>query len=180
MITLQIHSSRRRKQCWALWSSRQDWQLVVCERKGPWDMGPRTQNGTWKESQERKCWKRRGDKAFLQETLLSKLPNSHLGKWVESSWLNNWFLHNDLFLYAVPGWETESRVLKYGCLLFILSPCVLPVGMRLWLVSSKDMIDVKMQSSNSNAAWHPPWLLAQAGNVEVTCLVWQALAVWLE
>lgn len=79
IVPLQIHSSRRRKHHGILWSSRRDWQSVVCEWRGPWDVDPRTRNGTWEDKRREKKAKL-GQRTLLQETLTSKLPINHLGK----------------------------------------------------------------------------------------------------
>lgn len=150
--TKMIHSLRRRKQHGNLWSSRRDWQSVVCEWRDPWDVGPRTRNGTW-EDKRREKKASLGQRTFLQETPTSKFPVNHLGKVVWEP------LAQHLALAEVPFPSTRCldgrrRVtsVEVWVFLFILSLCMLAVGVWLCLMRSKDIIDANMWSPNSTAA----------------------------
>lgn len=148
IITLQTHSSKRRKQHRNFWSSRWDCQSVVCEWRGPWDGGPRTQNGAREEKRRKKESVARGSRNkghFCRRQQYARCPSMVLGKRVENPRPNILALKNHLFP-PLSAWmrDRESQVLTYECFLFILSLCVLVVGVWLWLMHSKDIRDVKM------------------------------------
>lgn len=78
---------------------------MICERKGPWDMGPGTQNGTGEE--------KRTKKVLEEEPGMKDISAGDTAKQVahQSSWeISRGFLiltadprTSDLSLYPVPG-----------------------------------------------------------------------------
>lgn len=136
-----VDPSDRRGGIGSLWSVKE-------RARGTWVWGLKMEPERRREPREEVLQEEPGTKGISAGDAAKQVAHQSS---CEMGWeflTNSWSWHSDLFLYpVVPRWEAESRVLKYGCLLFILSLCVLPVGMWLWLVTdrcSKDKIDVKM------------------------------------
>lgn len=126
IIPLQIRSSRRRKQSWGLQSSRRDCQSVVCERRGPWDVGPRTQDETWEEKRTKKVLEGEPDTKDISSEDTDKQV-VHQSSWksgLRIPDLTSGPCRSALSLHSVSGWETESHKWWSVSVFYLFWACV--------------------------------------------------------
>lgn len=119
---------------------------------GMWVQGLEMEPGKRRKRRKRRAW----DKGhFCRRHQQASYPFIILGKWAENPWLNIWPWQKCPFppLGAWMGGGVTS--VEGWVFLFILSVCMLVVGVWLCLMRSKDIIDVSTRSPDSTADCHP-------------------------
>lgn len=109
---------------------------------GMWVQGLEMEPGKTREERKRRNW----DKGhFCRRHQQASYPLIILGKWAENPWLNIWPLQKCPFPPLGAWMGSRVTSVEGWVFLFILSVCMLVVGVWLCLMRSKDIIDVNIR-----------------------------------